>query len=134
MWIPLQDVDLASGCMHFVPRSHWGEILPHRSEGGDPSVHGLELDGDFAHLTKDAVACPIPAGACTIHHHRTLHYTTPNQRDEPRRAWILVGGVAARRRHRPFPQPWEQAKRTERARRAAEFVREKQTKPVTAPT
>lgn len=119
VWVPLQDVDERTGCMHFVPRSHWGELLPHRSHGGNPRVHGLELDGDFPELLADAVACPLPAGGCTIHHQRLLHYTSPNAGDEPRRAWIFTGGMPPRRRHRAKDLPWERAKRTARAERAA---------------
>lgn len=122
VWVPLQDVDERTGCMHFVPRSHWGELLPHRSHGGDPSVHGLELDGDFPGVLAEAVACPLPAGGCTIHHQRLLHYTSPNDSDEPRRAWIFTGGVPARRRQFPKDLPWERAKRTARAERAAAFA------------
>ncbi|MBA3686582.1 MAG: phytanoyl-CoA dioxygenase family protein [Planctomycetes bacterium] len=122
IWVPLQDVDTGNGCMHFIPRSHWGEVLPHRSEGGNPAVHGLELDGDFPGLLDGAVACPLPAGGCTVHHQRTLHYTTPNASDESRRAWIMVGGVTAHRRQVARPQPWEDAKHTLRVARAREHA------------
>ena len=121
VWVPLQDVDVTSGCMHFVPRSHYGEILPHRSAGNDPSVHGLELDGDFSELLKRAVACPLAAGSCTIHHNRTLHYATANQKAEPRRAWIFGGGLSLKRQA-PWKKPWEEAKNTLRSQRAREHA------------
>jgi hypothetical protein len=122
IWVPLQDVDATNGCMHFIPRSHWEEVLPHRSAGGNPAVHGLELDGDCSDLLASAVACPLPAGWCTVHHQRTLHYTTANASDQPRRAWILVGGVTSRLRHAARAQPWEEAKQTLRAQRAEEHL------------
>jgi hypothetical protein len=121
VWVPLQDVDQASGCMHFVPRSHFGEILPHRSAGNNPAVHGLELDGDFPELLKRAVACPLAAGGCTIHHNRTLHYASANQKAEPRRAWIFGGGVSVQRQA-PWKRPWEEAKRTLRDQRAKDYA------------
>ncbi len=122
VWVPLQDVDERTGCMHFVPRSHWGELLPHRSHGGNPQVHGLELDGDYPELLAEAVAVPLPAGGCTIHHQRLLHYTSPNDSDEPRRAWIFTGGVQPHPRQQPKDLPWERAKRTARAERSAAFA------------
>lgn len=121
VWVPLQDVDAESGCMHFVPRSHYGEILPHRSANNDPSVHGLELDGDFGDLLTRAVSCPLLAGGCTIHHNRTLHYASANRKAEPRRAWIFTGGVSVKRQE-PWQRPWEQAKRTQRDQRAKEYA------------
>ena len=122
LWLPLQDVDLASGCMHFVSGSHRLDILPHRSIGGDPMVHGLELEGDPAEHVHGAVPVPLPAGGCTIHHQRMLHYTTPNQRDEPRRAWIIMGNLASTPAEIPRRFPWEEAKRTLREQRARAAV------------
>jgi ectoine hydroxylase-related dioxygenase (phytanoyl-CoA dioxygenase family) len=89
-WMPLQDVTLESGCMQFVPSSNHAGVLPHRTVGGDPKVHTLEVDGPLD--TSTAVACPIPAGGCTIHGPRTLHYTGPNNTANWRRAWILFFG------------------------------------------
>ena len=85
IWVPLQDVDAASGCLHFIPRSHQLEVLKHRHIGGDPRVHGLEIDQPFDLST--AVACPLPAGGCTVHMHRTMHYSAANKTDVVRRAY-----------------------------------------------
>ncbi|HYE04667.1 MAG TPA: phytanoyl-CoA dioxygenase family protein [Planctomycetota bacterium] len=117
VWVPLQDVDQSNGCMHFVPRSHWGEILPHRSENDDPRVHGLELDFDATEMVRNAVACPLPAGGCTIHHQRTLHYATANPSPHPRRAWIIGGGLTPRALHVPRAHTWNEEKRTLRTER-----------------
>ncbi len=121
VWIPLQDVDELSGCMSFIPRSHWGEILPHRPIGNDDRVHGLELD---APLPEGAVpiSVPLKAGGCTIHHARTLHYTSPNQASVPRRALILVAGLAPAKRTRAKVQPWLERQKTHRAQRAAIYA------------
>ena len=85
-WIPLQDATVASGCMQFIPYSHWGALLPHHPVGHDPKVHTLETDVVDPTL---AVPCPVRAGSCTLHLPKTLHYTGPNQTDAPRRAWVL---------------------------------------------
>ena len=85
-WMPLQDASVESGCMQFIPYSNLGNLLPHHSVGHDPEVHTLETDN--VDMSK-AVACPVPAGGCTIHQPKTLHYTGPNQTNEWRRVWIL---------------------------------------------
>ena len=84
VWVPLDPATVESGCMHFLPRSHLGAVQPHRHIDDDPSVHGLwtEVVDD-----SSAVAVPLAPGGATFHHCRTLHMTTPNTTDRPRRAW-----------------------------------------------
>lgn len=85
MWVPLDPATVESGCMHFLPGSHTGEVRAHRHINDDPAVHGLEVIDP----PDDALATPVPidAGGATFHHCRTLHMTTPNVSDRPRRAW-----------------------------------------------
>jgi ectoine hydroxylase-related dioxygenase (phytanoyl-CoA dioxygenase family) len=89
IWIPLQEATLENGCMQFVPGSQHAEVLPHHPIGNDPRVIGLEVDNPGI-VAAAAVACPLAAGGATIHHGRTLHYTSPNLSDQPRRAYILM--------------------------------------------
>ena len=69
------------------------EVLPHRHIGGDPLVHGLELDVPYDF--SDAVACPLPAGGATFHYNRTLHFSGPNTTGVPRRAYVMSAGFPA---------------------------------------
>jgi ectoine hydroxylase-related dioxygenase (phytanoyl-CoA dioxygenase family) len=124
IWIPLQDATLENGCMNFVPRSHLGEIVPHHTIGHDARVHGLEIDEGVADLTG-AVACPIPAGGCTIHHNRTLHYAGPNRTSEPRRAYILAFGTPPRKRAVGRDFYWNRTKQTPREQRAQAAAQQK---------
>ncbi len=88
-WMPLLDCPVENGCMWFVPRSHLGDLLPHRPAGNDPNMHTLEtVEAD----TRDAIACPLSAGGCTIHTLKTLHYAGPNNSDHLRPAYILTFG------------------------------------------
>lgn len=92
VWIPLQDATPENGCMQFVSRQRVGDVIPHHKHNHDPNSHGWEADEK--HYQKDwAVPCPIPAGGATIHYGKTLHFTTPNTTDEPRRAYIVSCGV-----------------------------------------
>lgn len=100
IWIPLEPVDASSGCMQFVPRSHRGEVMRHRTINNDPRVHGLEV----ADLNPPVVeVCPLPLGGATVHHARTLHYSAPNTSPRNRRAYILV--FTGRKRRRLFSRP-----------------------------
>lgn len=116
VWMPLQDVDTRSGCMEFIPGSHREEVLPHRSIGGDLRIHGLELAVDYD-LSR-AVACPLPRGGATLHLSRTLHFTSANMSDRPRRAYILMFGLPPKKRSALRRFPWNEEKHTARQERA----------------
>ena len=81
VWMPLDDVTIESGCMHFAPGTH-RSLLTHEP---DPSVEGLRRIPDIG---VEPVACPLPAGGATFHDFRTAHYTGPNLTNRPRRAIV----------------------------------------------
>ena len=89
-WVALDDVDTENGCMHFSRGQSIHELLPHRVFSGDPEDEGrlLALCDDVR--IENSVACPLPAGAATVHLEGTLHMTTPNTTtDRQRRAYIF---------------------------------------------
>lgn len=111
-WMPLDDATVDSGCMQFVPGSHrTTDVVPHHSIGHDPTVHGLEAD-DPESLAPYAVACPIPAGGCTMHAAYTFHYAGPNTSERPRRAYILSFTATPQVRELPIDNYWMREKRT----------------------
>ncbi len=115
VWTPLQEASPENGCLWFVPGSHRGGVVPHHSISHDVRVHGLETeDVDRA----SAVACPLPAGGCTIHHCRTLHYAGPNLTGQPRRAYILTFRRPPVRLAVPREFPWLTARRAARQERS----------------
>jgi len=99
-WIPMQDVPVEMGCMHYIPGSHLGPVWPHRRRGGSADAHALEAVGIDV---SRAVACPLAAGDATAHVPRTLHYSGPNTTGYPRLAWILEFG--------PRPGAWAAMRR-----------------------
>ncbi len=115
LWLPLQEATLENGCLWFVPRSHNWEVQPHHCINNDPRIHGLEIDAIDASM---AVACPIPAGGCTIHHNRTAHYAGANTSTTPRRALIVGCGMPATHRETPRAFYWNERKETPREARA----------------
>lgn len=98
VWIALQDVTAEMGCMQFLPRSHRGAVAPHHPWKGDARIIALEIDPAFLRA-EGAVACPIAAGRATVHHSRTLHFTSGNRSATARRALILTVGTP------PQPRP-----------------------------
>jgi ectoine hydroxylase-related dioxygenase (phytanoyl-CoA dioxygenase family) len=87
--------------MQFLPGSHRSEIIEHRNVGlGAPLV--LEDAPDLS----GAVACPIPAGAATVHHCRTIHYSGPNTSERPRRAISALFHGPVQRRDEPLERTW----------------------------
>ena len=121
IWMPLQPVDDVNGCMEFYPRTHLGEILPHRSPNNDPRIHGLECWEGFDPAQK--VACPIPAGGCTIHFGRTLHSAGQNRSQAPRYAYVLIFEISPVFTGRAKPFPWNQEKDTPRMKRETAWRR-----------
>ncbi len=115
IWLALQPVDRVNGCMEFIPGSNLGGVLPHRSPNGDSSVHALECFEGFD--VDAAVPCPVPAGGCTIHTGRTLHFAGPNRSDLPRYAYVLIFNLPPlpMRESRDFP--WLADRQTQHAQR-----------------
>jgi len=84
IWLALQDVTEANGCVHFIPDEGRHRLLPHHRRGIDS--HALIAD-DFD--PSAAVACPLAPGMVTIHRPTNLHSSGPNITEEPRLGWIL---------------------------------------------
>jgi hypothetical protein len=121
IWMPLQDVNVESGCMQYIRGSNQGPLYPHRSPKNDPRIHGLETVSQ-PDLTN-CVAVPMRAGDAVIHLSRTLHSAGVNTTDQPRRAYIL--GYSVRTRWDQFftrDYPWNLEKQTAREQRAFNSV------------
>jgi Phytanoyl-CoA dioxygenase (PhyH) len=113
IWMPLQDVTVASGCMRYIRGSNRGQLYPHQSPHNDPKIHGLELAAP-PDLTN-CVPVPMPAGSAVIHHSRTIHGAGGNASDQPRRAYILGFAVkSGRRQFLTRDYPWNLEKQTAR--------------------
>ena len=117
IWIPLQPATLDNGCLHFIPGSHEWDVIPHHTINHDPRIHGLEVDLEKVDLSS-AVACPIPAGGCTIHPNRTLHYAGANRSEIPRRAYILNFRTPSVKAAAPRDFYWNRTRQAPRQARA----------------
>jgi hypothetical protein len=72
-WIPLQNVDIQNGCMHFIDRGHLQGVLPHHAVPGVQSDL-IQCEVDESRM----IVCPIARGDVTFHHSKTPHMTTAN--------------------------------------------------------
>ena len=93
-WIPLEDATIESGCLHYVPGSNLGPVLPHRSINNNSRSYALECVTPIAAGRGQPV--PVRACDCSIHAGRTLHYAGPNQTRGQRYAYILEFEVPPR--------------------------------------
>jgi phytanoyl-CoA hydroxylase len=121
IWMPLQDVTVANGCMRYIRGSNLGPLYPHRSPGNDPRIHGLETVSP-PDLT-DCIAVPMRAGDAVIHLSRTIHGAGVNTGRETRRAYVLGYSVKAQRdRFLARDYPWNLEKQTAREQRALQSL------------
>ena len=104
VWLALDDVDVANGCMQFIPGSHRRGIVTHRHLYDDPMVSALVIDDvDPAR----AVPAPLRAGGATFHTQRTMHHTGPNTTDRRRRAYAIEVQLPPVKLDVPIPKPWK---------------------------
>lgn len=79
-WMPMHDVNVDNGCMHFVDRGHKDGVLEHFSPD--------HIASDLLYCKPDesrAVACPLKVGGVTFHHGKTPHMTPLNKTKQWRR-------------------------------------------------
>ncbi|KAF6032238.1 hypothetical protein EB796_009457 [Bugula neritina] len=82
-WVALQDVNVNNGCMWFVSGSHLKPLRRHWKVKDGHHINQCECSEDEGRPE------PLPAGGCTGHHGRTLHYTRGNKSNSCRRALIV---------------------------------------------
>jgi ectoine hydroxylase-related dioxygenase (phytanoyl-CoA dioxygenase family) len=110
VWLPFQPATEANGRMRFMPGTHRGSVLAHRSPQSDPRIMALQCMATFD--AAQAVACPLPLGGATVHHCRTLHGAGANVSDVPRFAYILAFRGAVRPDPGFLGYSWNREKRT----------------------
>lgn len=85
LWVPLDDVDLANGCLWFMPGTH-------RTADFDKFTFGPRLDSLFDAYPewrgRDAVPMPCPAGSAVFINGLVAHAAGPNMTLRPRRTVI----------------------------------------------
>ncbi len=76
-WLPLEDVDLENGCLHYIRGSHLKGMRPH----GKTSILGFSqgiTDFGTEEDKRNEVAIPARTGDVLIHHGMTIHHAGGN--------------------------------------------------------
>lgn len=106
-WLPLEDATVENGCMHYVPGSHHGVIVPHEHmDPDDPQTALVAADQEY--WSRNGQAVPCPAGSATLHHSYTMHYASGNSSSAPRRAYIAVFVAPPVERRYRWVFPWRE--------------------------
>jgi ectoine hydroxylase-related dioxygenase (phytanoyl-CoA dioxygenase family) len=92
-WIPLQDVDILSSCMFYVPGSHLKGLLPHKAIGTNVRTRtgktGYSLYSDW-YKNSEFVKVPMKRGQILVHDKNTMHFSSPNLSDNYRVAITCI--------------------------------------------
>ena len=83
-WLALSPATLESGCMHVLPGSHKGELLPHKDEYREDNLltRGQEISVEVDEAKT--VAMPLQTGEISLHNGRLAHASSPNRTDDRR--------------------------------------------------
>jgi len=83
VWIALDDATSENGCLYFADGSNTGPVYPHEAPEGEP--FNLQVPSEIA-ARFELTAAPVPSGGVSFHHGNTLHQSSANLSDRPRRA------------------------------------------------
>lgn len=84
-WIALDQATPENGCLQVIPGSHRLGLLDHHRAELQVALEAIDLDR--------AVHCPVRPGGMVLFDCLTLHYSPPNQSDQPRRGMIYSYGA-----------------------------------------
>ncbi len=115
-WLPLQEATVENGCLRYIPGSHRGPLLTHRSPNNDPRIMALECAGGFDAAEEEFL--PLSAGDACVHDSLTLHGAGANRTEHPRRAYIMAFRGAVRATPDFQGYPWNLEKHTAADERA----------------
>ena len=78
VWLALSPATLESGCMHVLPDSHKGDLLPHNDEYQQDNL--LTRGQEIAVKVDETktVAMPLEPGEISLHNVRLAHASGPN--------------------------------------------------------
>ena len=84
VWLALSPAPLESGCMHVLPGSHKGDLLPHNDEYQQDNL--LTRGQEIAVKVDETktVAMPLEPGEISLHNVRLAHASGPNRSSDRR--------------------------------------------------
>ena len=88
IWIAIDAATDANGPIFYLKGSHRGGTLPHRPSGVAGNSMGLAKMPP--HDQADVFRGTLEPGDALIHHCETIHWSAPNQTDQPRCGLLMV--------------------------------------------
>jgi ectoine hydroxylase-related dioxygenase (phytanoyl-CoA dioxygenase family) len=85
-WIALDEATIENGCLYFGEGTNRGPVYPHVAPADRP--FDLQLPDEIAR-NHPMTPAPVPRGGVSFHHGNTLHQSSDNRSDRPRRACAL---------------------------------------------
>ena len=104
IWIPMQDVNLETGCMQFVPGSHHWDVHELIHLDGAKGRQDIFATANRPPEEVQRVYVPLKKGSVTFHNGLTFHAAGKNQGDQPRRVLSVIymaDGTTYRRHSHP---------------------------------
>jgi ectoine hydroxylase-related dioxygenase (phytanoyl-CoA dioxygenase family) len=87
-WIGLDDSTTENGCLHYVPKSHFWDLLPITGLADDMNAIQTVLTNEQkSHFKPFAVE--LKAGEASFHHPLMIHGSFENKSNCPRRAAVI---------------------------------------------
>jgi len=87
-WIALDDVNEENGCLQYIPGSHRWDLLPITGLAGQMNaIEDVLTPDQRAAFTPAAV--PLKRGEAVFHHPLTVHGSSENRSDRPRRGAVI---------------------------------------------
>lgn len=88
-WIALDDTTQENGCIQYIPGSHLWQLLPMAELAGEPDSIRDVLSAEQWEQLQQAVPMEMQAGEACFHHPLTLHGSSANRSERPRRALVI---------------------------------------------
>ena len=87
-WIALDDVNEENGCLQYIPGSHRWDLLPITGLAGQMDAIEQVLSPE-QRAAFTPVAVPLKRGEAVFHHPLTVHGSSENRSDRPRRGAVI---------------------------------------------
>jgi phytanoyl-CoA hydroxylase len=82
-WLALDDATTENGCLYYADGTNNGPVLDHFAPEGEP--FNLQIPVEVA-SQYEMMPAPVMSGGVSFHHGNTLHQSSDNRSDRPRRA------------------------------------------------
>ncbi len=86
VWVALDEATIENGCLYYGDGSHQHDVIPHWAPDDEP--FNLQASSEITELFPMTPA-PVPRGGVSFHHGNTLHQSSANRSQHPRRALAM---------------------------------------------